>query len=62
MPQIELVSVPMNNPHWMGIKIPINNPPNWLGIKVKHNQIIQNHIYQIIVQTIIYLIQIHKYI
>ena len=30
MPQIELVSVPMNNPHWLGIRAPMNNP-HWLG-------------------------------
>ena len=30
----KLVSVPMNNLHWLGIRASMNNP-HWLGIKVK---------------------------
>ena len=36
--------------------------PPLVGIRVKHSQIAQNHIYQIAVQTKIYLFQISKYI
>ena len=40
MPQIELVSVPMNNPHWIGIKVPINiTSIGWIS-ELKHSQIV----------------------